>query len=86
GKVWSDALCELTRGIEVIEYACGIPHVIKGENSPSVGTGVDSYSLMQPDGVVAGITPFNFPAMGPLGVFPLALACGNTFILKPPAL
>jgi malonate-semialdehyde dehydrogenase (acetylating)/methylmalonate-semialdehyde dehydrogenase len=86
GKVWSDALGELTRGIEVIEYACGIPHLIKGENSPSVGTGVDSYSLMQPVGVVAGITPFNFPAMVPLWMFPIALACGNTFILKPPAL
>ncbi|KNC12699.1 CoA-acylating methylmalonate-semialdehyde dehydrogenase [Pantoea sp. BIGb0393] len=86
GKVWSDALGELTRGIEVIEFACGIPHLIKGENSPSVGTGVDSYSLMQPVGVVAGITPFNFPAMVPLWMFPIALACGNTFILKPPAL
>jgi len=86
GKVWSDALGELTRGIEVIEYACGIPHLIKGENSPSVGTGVDSYSLMQPVGVVAGITPFNFPAMVPLWMFPIALACGSTFILKPPAL
>ncbi len=86
GKVWSDALGELTRGIEVIEFACGIPHLIKGENSPTVGTGVDSYSLMQPVGVVAGITPFNFPAMVPLWMFPIALACGNTFILKPPAL
>ncbi|ORM73467.1 methylmalonate-semialdehyde dehydrogenase (acylating) [Pantoea wallisii] len=86
GKVWSDALGELTRGIEVIEFACGIPHLLKGENSPSVGTGVDSYSLMQPVGVVAGITPFNFPAMVPLWMFPIALTCGNTFILKPPAL
>ncbi|MFQ1681621.1 CoA-acylating methylmalonate-semialdehyde dehydrogenase [Pantoea sp. WEP] len=86
GKVWSDALGELTRGIEVIEFACGIPHLIKGENSPNVGSGVDSYSLMQPVGVVAGITPFNFPAMVPLWMFPIALACGNTFVLKPPAL
>ncbi|PPS58973.1 hypothetical protein CRX72_26710 [Pantoea sp. BRM17] len=65
---------ELTRGIEVIEFACGIPHLLKGENSPGVGTGVDSYSLMQPVGVVAGITPFNFPAMVPLWMFPIALA------------
>ncbi|HAH12759.1 MAG TPA: methylmalonate-semialdehyde dehydrogenase (CoA acylating), partial [Pantoea agglomerans] len=86
GKVWSDALGELTRGIEVIEFACGIPHLLKGEYSPNVGSGVDSYSLMQPVGVVAGITPFNFPAMVPLWMFPIALACGNTFVLKPPAL
>ncbi|HBH65877.1 MAG TPA: methylmalonate-semialdehyde dehydrogenase (CoA acylating), partial [Erwinia persicina] len=70
GKVWSDALGELTRGLEVVEFACGIPHLIKGENSADVGTGVDSYSLMQPLGVVAGITPFNFPAMVPLWMFP----------------
>lgn len=86
GKVWSDALGELTRGMEVVEFACGIPHLIKGENSPDVATGVDSYSLMQPLGVVSGITPFNFPAMVPLWMFPIALACGNTFVLKPPAL
>ncbi|URQ61018.1 CoA-acylating methylmalonate-semialdehyde dehydrogenase [Pantoea alhagi] len=86
GKVWSDALGELTRGMEVVEFACGIPHLIKGEYSPNVGTGVDSYSLMQPLGVVAGITPFNFPAMVPMWMFPIALACGNTFVLKPPAL
>ena len=86
GKVWSDAQGELTRGLEVVEFACGIPHLIKGEYSASVGTGVDSYSLMQPVGVVAGITPFNFPAMVPLWMFPIALACGNTFVLKPPAL
>ncbi|VFS62528.1 Methylmalonate-semialdehyde dehydrogenase [acylating] [Raoultella planticola] len=86
GKVWSDALGELTRGLEVVEFACGIPHLIKGEYSSDVGTGVDSYSLMQPLGVVAGITPFNFPAMVPMWMFPLALACGNSFILKPPAL
>ncbi len=63
GKVWSDALGELTRGMEVVEFACGIPHLIKGENSADVGTGVDSYSLMQPLGVAVGISPFNFPAM-----------------------
>lgn len=86
GKVWSDALGELTRGIEVVEFACGIPHLLKGEYSPNVGSGVDSYSLMQPLGVVTGITPFNFPAMVPMWMFPIALACGNTFVLKPPAL
>lgn len=86
GKVWSDALGELTRGMEVVEFACGIPHLLKGEYSPNVGSGVDSYSLMQPLGVVAGITPFNFPAMVPMWMFPVALACGNTFVLKPPAL
>ncbi len=85
GKVYSDALGEITRGIEVVEFACGIPHLVKGEFSGNVGTGVDSYSLMQPLGVVAGITPFNFPAMVPMWMFPIALACGNTFILKPPA-
>ncbi|VTM50000.1 methylmalonate-semialdehyde dehydrogenase [Klebsiella pneumoniae] len=84
GKVWSDALGELTRGMEVVEFACGIPHLIKGEYSSDVGTGVDSYSLMQPLGVVAGITPFNFPAMVPMWMFPLALACGNSFVLKRP--
>jgi len=85
GKVLSDAQGELTRGIEVVEFACGIPHVLKGEHSANVGTGVDSYSVMQPLGVVAGITPFNFPAMVPMWMFPVALACGNTFVLKPPA-
>lgn len=85
GKVFSDAQGELTRGLEVVEFACGIPHLVKGEYSSNVGTGVDSFSLMQPLGVVAGITPFNFPAMVPMWMFPIALACGNTFILKPPA-
>ncbi|TKI03047.1 CoA-acylating methylmalonate-semialdehyde dehydrogenase [Martelella alba] len=85
GKVLSDALGELTRGIEVVEFACGIPHLIKGEYSANVGTGVDCFSVMQPLGVVAGITPFNFPAMVPMWMFPIAIACGNTFILKPPA-
>lgn len=85
GKIFSDAQGELTRGLEVVEFACGIPHLVKGEFSANVGSGVDSYSVMQPLGVVAGITPFNFPAMVPMWMFPLALACGNTFVLKPPA-
>ena len=83
GKLVPDALGEVTRGIEVVEFACGIPHLLKGEYSAQVGTGVDSHSLRQPLGVVAGITPFNFPAMVPLWMFPVALACGNCFILKP---
>lgn len=83
GKVFSDAVGELTRGLEVVEFACGIPHLQKGEHSANVGTGVDSHSLMQPLGVCAGITPFNFPAMVPMWMFPIALATGNTFVLKP---
>ncbi len=83
GKVVSDALGEVTRGLEVVEFACGAPHLLKGEMADNVGTGVDSYSLRQPLGVVAGITPFNFPAMVPMWMFPVALACGNTFVLKP---
>lgn len=83
GKVYSDALGELARGIEVVEYACGIPHLQKGEHSANVGTGVDSHSLMQPLGVCVGITPFNFPAMVPMWMFPIAIATGNTFVLKP---
>ena len=83
GKTLDDAAGEVTRGIEVVEFACGAPQLLKGEFSESVGTGVDSYSMRQPLGVVAGITPFNFPAMVPLWMFPLALACGNTFVLKP---
>ena len=83
GKTVSDAEGEVARGIEVVEFACGAPQLLKGEFSESVGTGVDAYSLRQPLGVVAGITPFNFPAMVPLWMFPLALVCGNTFILKP---
>lgn len=83
GKVYSDAVGELTRGLEVVEFACGIPHLQKGEHSANVGTGVDSHSLMQPLGVCAGITPFNFPAMVPMWMFPIALATGNTFVLKP---
>ncbi len=83
GKVLSDAAGSITRGLEVLEFACGIPHLVKGEFSEDVGTGVDSYSMRQPLGVVAGITPFNFPAMVPMWMFPISLACGNTFILKP---
>jgi malonate-semialdehyde dehydrogenase (acetylating)/methylmalonate-semialdehyde dehydrogenase len=83
GKVLSDALGEVTRGQEVVEFACGIPQLIKGEFSENVSTEVDSYSIRQPLGVVAGITPFNFPAMVPMWMFPLAIACGNAFILKP---
>jgi len=83
GKTVDDALGEVTRGIEVVEFACGAPHLLKGEFSENVGRGVDSFSLRQPLGVVAGVTPFNFPAMVPLWMFPIALACGNAFILKP---
>ncbi|WP_394151213.1 CoA-acylating methylmalonate-semialdehyde dehydrogenase [Vibrio maritimus] len=83
GKVHSDALGELTRGLEVVEFACGIPHLLKGEHSLNVGREIDSYSMMQPVGVCVGITPFNFPVMVPLWMIPVALACGNSFILKP---
>jgi malonate-semialdehyde dehydrogenase (acetylating)/methylmalonate-semialdehyde dehydrogenase len=83
GKVLDDARGEVTRGLEVVEFACGIPHLLKGEFSENVGSGVDSWSLRQPVGVCAGITPFNFPAMVPLWMFPVAIACGNTFVLKP---
>ena len=83
GKVHGDAKGSLTRGAEVVEFACGIPHLLKGEFSPGVSTGVDMYSMRQPLGVVAGITPFNFPAMVPLWMSAVAIACGNTFILKP---
>ncbi|HEX2790654.1 MAG TPA: CoA-acylating methylmalonate-semialdehyde dehydrogenase [Steroidobacteraceae bacterium] len=83
GKTLDDALGEVTRGIEVVEFACGAPHLLKGEFSDNVGRGVDSYSLRQPLGVVAGVTPFNFPVMVPMWMFPIALACGNSFVLKP---
>jgi malonate-semialdehyde dehydrogenase (acetylating)/methylmalonate-semialdehyde dehydrogenase len=83
GKVLADARGEVTRGIEVVEFACGIPHLLKGEFSDNVGSGVDCWSLRQPLGVCAGITPFNFPAMVPMWMFPVAIACGNTFVLKP---
>lgn len=83
GKVLADAHGEVARGIEVVEFACGIPHLLKGEFSDNAGRGVDCWSLRQPVGVCAGITPFNFPAMVPLWMFPVAIACGNTFVLKP---
>ena len=83
GKTISDARGEVTRGIEVVEFACGMPHLMKGEFNDQVGTGIDTYSMRQALGVVAGITPFNFPIMVPLWMIPMALASGNTFVLKP---
>jgi malonate-semialdehyde dehydrogenase (acetylating)/methylmalonate-semialdehyde dehydrogenase len=83
GKVFLDAMGSVQRGIEVVEFVCGAPHLLKGEFSPSVGRDVDTYSRLEPLGVCAGITPFNFPAMVPLWMFPVAIACGNTFVLKP---
>ncbi len=83
GKVLDDAMGELTRGIEVVEFACGGPQMLKGEHSKDVGPRIDSWSEFQPLGVVAGITPFNFPAMVPMWMFPMAIICGNTFVLKP---
>ncbi len=83
GKTVDDAKGSITRGLEVVEFACGIPQMLKGEFSEGVANGVDSWSMRQPLGVVAGITPFNFPAMVPMWMFPVAIACGNTFILKP---
>ena len=83
GKTLADAGGSVQRGLEVVEFAMGIPHLIKGEHSEEVGTGVDCHSLRQPLGVCAGITPFNFPAMVPLWMYPVAIACGNTFVLKP---
>ena len=83
GKLLPDALGEVARGLEVVEFATGIAHLIKGEHSDQVASGVDQFSLRQPLGVVAGITPFNFPAMVPMWMFPLAIACGNAFVLKP---
>jgi malonate-semialdehyde dehydrogenase (acetylating) / methylmalonate-semialdehyde dehydrogenase len=83
GKVASDAAGEVARGLEVVDFACGIPHLLKGGYSENISTGVDAYSIRQPLGVVAGITPFNFPAMVPMWMFPIAIACGNAFVLKP---
>ena len=83
GKVFTDAQGEVTRGIEIVEFACGIPQLLKGDFTDQVSTGIDNWTLRQPLGVVAGITPFNFPCMVPLWMFPVALACGNAFILKP---
>jgi malonate-semialdehyde dehydrogenase (acetylating)/methylmalonate-semialdehyde dehydrogenase len=83
GKVLSDAHGSIARGLEVVDFACGLPHLLKGEFSESVGSGIDSFTLHQPLGVCVGITPFNFPAMVPMWMFPVAIGCGNTFVLKP---
>jgi malonate-semialdehyde dehydrogenase (acetylating)/methylmalonate-semialdehyde dehydrogenase len=83
GKVFDDAMGEFGRGVEVVDYACGIPELLKGDYNRNVGPGIDSWSDFQPLGVVAGITPFNFPAMVPMWMYPMAVACGNTFVLKP---
>ena len=83
GKTLDDAKASITRGIEVVEFACGIPHMLKGDYSKNVGSDIDSWSFRDPIGVCAGITPFNFPAMVPMWMYPLAIACGNSFILKP---
>ena len=83
GKTFEDAKGSVTRGLEVVEFACGIPHLLKGDFSQNVGSNIDSWSVRQPLGVCAGITPFNFPAMVPMWMFPISIACGNSFILKP---
>ena len=83
GKVFTDAKGSLQRGLEVVDFACGIPHLLKGSHSVNVGTNVDSFDIRQPLGICAGITPFNFPAMVPMWMFPLSIACGNAFLLKP---
>ncbi len=83
GKTYEDAVGSVTRGLEVVEFACGIPHLLKGEFSQNVGTNIDSWSIRQPLGITLGITPFNFPAMVPMWMFPISIACGNSFILKP---
>jgi malonate-semialdehyde dehydrogenase (acetylating)/methylmalonate-semialdehyde dehydrogenase len=83
GKVFSDAQGEVSRGIDIVEFACGIPHLLKGDFTDQVSTGIDNWTLRQPLGVVAGITPFNFPVMVPMWMFPMAIAAGNTFVLKP---
>ena len=83
GKVFTDAQGEVTRGIDIVEFACGIPQLLKGDFTDQVSTGIDNWTLRQPLGVVAGITPFNFPCMVPMWMYPVALACGNAFILKP---
>ena len=83
GKVFSDAQGEVTRGIDLVEFACGIPQLLKGDYTEQVSTGIDNWTMRQPLGVVAGVTPFNFPCMVPMWMFPVAIACGNAFILKP---
>ena len=83
GKVYTDAQGEVTRGIDIVEFACGVPQLLKGDYTDQVSTGIDNWTLRQPLGVVAGITPFNFPCMVPMWMFPVAIACGNCFVLKP---
>src|SRR6195952_4271607 len=83
GKVFSDAQGEVTRGIDIVEFACGIPQLLKGDYTEQVSTGIDNWTMRQPLGVVAGVTPFNFPVMVPMWMFPMAIACGNAFVLKP---
>jgi malonate-semialdehyde dehydrogenase (acetylating)/methylmalonate-semialdehyde dehydrogenase len=83
GKVFTDAQGEVTRGIDIVEFACGIPQLLKGDFTDQVSTGIDNWTLRQPLGVVAGVTPFNFPVMVPMWMFPVAIACGNAFVLKP---
>ena len=83
GKILSDSVGSITRGMEVVEFACGIPHLLKGEYSENVGSNIDSWSMRQPLGVCVGISPFNFPAMVPMWMFVMSIACGNSFILKP---
>ena len=83
GKVFTDAQGEVQRGIDIIEFACGIPQLLKGDYTEQVSTGIDNWTVRQPLGVVAGITPFNFPVMVPMWMYPVAIACGNTFVLKP---
>ena len=83
GKVFTDAQGEVSRGIDVVEFACGIPQLLKGDYTEQVSTGIDNWTMRQPLGVVAGITPFNFPCMVPMWMFPVAVACGNCFVLKP---
>ena len=83
GKTLDDSKGSVIRGLEVVEFSCGIPHLLKGEFSQNVGTNIDSWSIRQPLGICLGITPFNFPAMVPMWMFPLSIACGNSFILKP---
>ncbi|MFM8823138.1 MAG: CoA-acylating methylmalonate-semialdehyde dehydrogenase [Limnohabitans sp.] len=83
GKVFTDAQGEVTRGIDIVEFACGIPQLLKGDFTDQVSTGIDNWTMRQPLGVVAGVTPFNFPVMVPMWMFPVAIACGNTFVLKP---
>ena len=83
GKVFTDAQGEVSRGIDIVEFACGVPQLLKGDFTDQVSTGIDNWTLRQPLGVVAGITPFNFPVMVPMWMYPVAIACGNCFILKP---